>query len=129
MKESMKVTGILGNLTDDAAKKTASAVREFDERVLAGEEPFAVADDLYDRDTLIKLEGNAGNQGFDTDNVSSAIEKLRADTLNQVDDAAGSQAEIDNIKSKYERQLKLLQQIQSLQISQKGFDQSIKEFK
>jgi len=31
MKESMKVTGILGNLTDDAAKKTAAAVREFDE--------------------------------------------------------------------------------------------------
>jgi len=129
MKESMKVTGILGNLTDDAAKKTAAAVREFDERVLAGEEPFAVADDLYDKDTLIKLEGNAGNQGFDTSNVSSAIEKLRTDTVNQVNEAAGNQAEIDNIKSKYNRQLDLLQQIQSLQISQKGFDQSIKEFK
>jgi len=129
MKDSMKVTGILGNLTDDAAKKTAAATREFDERVLAGEDPFAVADDLYDRDTLIKLESNAGNQGFDTDNVNSAIEKLRTDTVNQVTLAAGNQTEIDNIKSKYNRQLDLLQQIQSLQLSQKGFDQSIKEFK
>jgi len=125
----MKVTGILGNLTDDAAKKTAAAVREFDERVLAGEDPFAVADNLYDRDTLIKLQSNAGNQGFDTDNINSAIEKLRADTLNKANAVIGNQAELDNINKKYERQIKLLQQIQSLQISQKGFDQSMKEFK
>jgi len=126
MTQSMKVTGILGNLTDDAAQKTASAVREFDQRVLEGEDAMVVADDLYDRDTLIKLDSQMSRK-FDTNDVRGSIgqltEQFRADA------ATFKGAELENIKNKFNRELKLLQELQALQKSQEQFNSSLKELK
>ena len=123
MRDSMKITGILGNLTDDAAQKTAQAVREFDKRVLAGEDAFIVADDLYDRDALIKLDSQMSRK-HDTNNVRGAITTLTEQF--KIDARTFTGAELDNKKNQYNRELKLLQELQSLQISQEQFDKSLK---
>ena len=123
MRDSMKITGILGNLTDDAAQKTAQAVREFDKRVLAGEDAFIVADDLYDRDALIKLDSQMSRK-HDTNNVRGAITTLTEQF--KIDARTFTGAELDNKKNQYNRELKLLQELQALQISQEQFDKSLK---
>ena len=126
MTDSMKITGIMGTLTDDASKKTASAIREFDERVLDGEDPWAVSDDLYDRDTLIQLESNAGVQGHQTDNISAAINQLNLDTGTASVSAKGNDVELENIKRRYNQQYELLTNIQRLQQNQNAYDKSQK---
>ena len=127
MTESMKITGILGALTDDAAKKTAISVRSFDERVLAGEDPFIVADDLRDKDSLLQLESTAGRQGFDIKNISNSINALNAATQEKIKNAAGNKTASANIKAGYNRDLKTLQTIQDLQRSQEEFNKNLKE--
>ena len=125
MTESMKITGIMGNLTPEGAKKTAASVREFDTRVLAGEDPFAVADDLYDRDTLIKVESTGSRLGYDTKNLDAAIAKLKADNVEAHNNAKDDVAK-NNIRTKYNRDLNILQTIQTLQRSQEEFNKSLK---
>jgi len=51
---SMRVTGPLGSLDSEAEKRLADARRLFADRVLAGEDPFEVADGLVDTDQLTR---------------------------------------------------------------------------
>ena len=125
MTDSMKITGIFGRLTDDSSKKSAAAILEYDTRVLAGEEPEAVAMDLYDRDSLTKLDSQLSRK-HNTNDVKGAIRALtdqaRADVVTYKNDPA----ELENKKRKYNRELELLQNLQALQISQEQFDKSLK---
>lgn len=128
MTQSMKVTGLLGQLTDGASRKTASAILEFDQRVLDGEDAMSVANDLYDRDTLLKAESRAGNQGHNTADISAAI---TANTDNfRVAYAAAKGAndpnQMQSLANQYNRDTNALKLIRDLQISQKQFDESLK---
>ena len=118
----------MGRLTDDASRKTAAAVREFDTRVLAGEDPMMVADDLYDRDTLMKAESRAGNQGFDTSDINGTI-KQAGDNFKVMYKKAkdsGNQREMESLEAQYNREAAMLKNIRDLQISQQQFDDTLK---
>jgi hypothetical protein len=128
MKDSMKITGLMGRLTDDASKKTAAAVLEFDERVIGGEDAFVVANDLYDRDTLLKAEATQSNR-HDVSDIRGAINKLNTDTATATINAKGNSVSLDDIKRNYNRDIHALQEIQRLQMSQKQFNDSMKEFR
>jgi len=129
--ESIKVTGLMGRLTDDASRKTAAAVREFDTRVLAGEDPMVVADDLYGRDSLTKLESTASNQQLNTGDIDSEIKRLTDNFKSSyfAAEKSGNANEMKNLSDEYNQQSALLKNIRSLQISQKQFDDQLKRVK
>ena len=123
--ESTKITGLLGRLTSDGSRKTAEAIRTFDSRVLAGEDPFAVADDLYGHDSLIKVQKKLDRRNIDTDNVPEAIKQLTADFRLAWNAAKGERQQSD-LKSNYNRDLSDLNNLRDLQTSQKQFANALK---
>ena len=121
----MKITGIFGKLTDDSSKKSAAAILEYDTRVLKGEDPVLVAMDLYDRDSVLKLESQL-SRNHNVDDVSGAINALTEQVKVDIRTYSNDPTELENKKRKYNRELELLQNLQSLQQSQTMFDKSLK---
>lgn len=81
---SIRVTGPLGALDTQAERRLAGALREFDERVLAGEDAFSVADELVGKDEFER----APNPMFGTKmDLDKAQEQLNAARLSQQIDA------------------------------------------
>ena len=127
--ESIKITGIMGRLTDRGAKKTAALTREFDQRVLDGEDPFMVADDLFNTNEQQILESNYSRKGYDVKNVSGALDKLTADYNAKLDNAAGNQTLIQTIDSEYDRDYTALTNLLQMQQNAENFKNIRKEMR
>ena len=119
----------MGRLTDRGAKKTAALTREFDQRVLDGEDPFMVADDLFNTNEQQILESNYSRKGYDVKNVSGALDKLTADYNAKLDNAAGNQTLIQTIDSEYDRDYTALTNLLQMQQNAENFKNIRKEMR
>lgn len=113
IKQSMRVTGPFGALDQEAERRMAQAVRDYDDRVLAGEDPWVVADQLVGKDDLER----APNPMFGTkDNLENALQLLNdASLTNQIDDDT------------YNFQFGLIERLKALQDNINSFDKARKE--
>lgn len=125
--ESIAISGLMGQLTDDSRRQTAIVVRQMYERVLAGEDSMAVADDLVDFSRLNKLKKSAGGRGYDVNNIDGAMKQLGIDTANAVKNAGNDAQEIENLKRRYNRDIDILSNIQRLQANQVAYEKALKE--
>lgn len=72
---SIRITGIAGALDPDAERRLAESIRDFDTRVLEGEDPWQVADELVGKDALER----APQPKFGTkDDLKLSMENLNA---------------------------------------------------
>lgn len=111
--QSMRVTGPFGALDSEAEKRLANAKREFSTAVLAGEDPWIVADTLVDKDAFTR----APNPMFG----SKQDLKGSLDALNAAFDA-GTIAEGD-----YNFQFNQLQKLIELKTTLDGFETERKD--
>lgn len=82
---SIRVTGPLGALDQEAESRLAQSIRSFDTRVLEGEDPWSVADELVGKD---KLERESNPMFGTKDNLDTSMEKLNtAFDTKQIDEA------------------------------------------
>jgi hypothetical protein len=110
---SIRVTGPLGALDSEAEGRLANAIREFDTRVLEGEDPWEVADQLVDKDALERI----ANPMFGTkDNLETSLDKL-----NQSFD----KKEID--EATYNFEFNKIQSIKELKTNIESFNKAKKE--
>jgi hypothetical protein len=123
--ESTKITGLMGRLTSDGSRRTAEAIRTFDQRVLDGEDPFAVADDLYDHDSLTKVRKKLARKNLDLDNVPAAIIQLTEEFKIAVR-AAKRDTQIKSLGDAFNRDLADLNNLRDLQESQQQFANALK---
>ena len=97
------------------------------ERVLAGEDSMAVADDLVDFSRLNKLTKSASGRGYDVNNIDGAMKQLGIDTASAVKNAGTDAQEIENLKRRYNRDIDILSNIQRLQANQVAYEKALKE--
>lgn len=110
---SIRVTGPLGALDTEAEQRLANSIREYDTRVLDGEDPWRVADELVGKD---KLEQAPVPQFGTKEDLKGAMDGLNAAFDNQ---------EID--ESTYNFQFELIGRIQKLSDNVKSFNAARKE--
>lgn len=110
---SIRVTGPLGALDTEAEQRLANSIREFDTRVLDGEDAWRVADELVGKD---KLEQTPSPQFGTKDDLRGALDGLNA---------AFDNKEID--EATYNFQFELIDRIQRLSDNVKSFNAARKE--
>ena len=113
IKKSIRVTGPLGSLDTEAERRLARAEREFANDVMAGKDPFTVADRLVDKDAF----NRAPEPQFGTkSDLQAAMEKT-------------DQAFADGILSDedYNYQYRLIESLVRQQDTMNSFEQAMKE--
>ena len=109
---SIRIVGIMGAFDTEAEQRRATALRVFDERVLAGEDPWAVADDLVGKD---RLEREPQPMYGSKDDLEQAINKLQdAVTAGAID------------KATYNYESKLINKLQQLKQNIATFEEAKK---
>jgi len=110
---SMRVTGPFGALDSGAERRLAVAKREFADRVLAGEDPFLVADGLIDVDSFAR---SPRPMFGDKDNLDTSLAKLnQAMKAGTVDDQT------------YNREFELIQKLEQQKANIEAFKAAKKE--
>lgn len=113
IKPSISPQGPLGALDVEAEKRLARAIREFDTRVLEGEDPWRIADELVGKD----LFEQAPNPMFGTkDDLKTALDLLDKSLIeNQIDEET------------YKFEFNKIERLKELSENIKAFDKSRKE--
>jgi len=111
--QSMRVTGPFGALDFESEQRLARTRREYSERVLDGEDPFEVADDLINKDEFLKeTPPKFGTK----DNLDEALKTLDTEwQAGNVDDET------------YDAEVLLIQRLKQLKSTLGGFDAAKKE--
>ena len=109
---SMRVVGIAGSFDTEAERRLANALREFDNRVIDGEDPWAVADELIGKDAVDRLSDPMFGS---KDDLKTAKEKL---------DEAAKNGEIDRPTFNYQNNL--ITELRQLIENNKRFEEAKK---
>lgn len=82
---SVRVTGPLGAVDTAAERRLALLLREFDERALAGEDPFEVADELVGKDKFERLSSPRFGSKENLEEAKRLLdEALKNETIDKV---------------------------------------------
>lgn len=106
LSDTVKVTGPMGDFTGDAGAKWAATNREFRLRVLAGEDPFIVADSLISKGSISKLVSGIGASfpTLDTSDPVAALETLKQQYANGTIDEGTYNYGVGQLKSLHQAQ-------------------------